>query len=73
MKYNIDNLTKKIQKSKKRTKVISFFIYSILTIYLIINIIMVVQTTINPEKVPSILGYKSFSIITRKYGTNYKY
>ena len=65
MKYNVDNLSKKIKKSKARKRVISNIIYVILIILLTINIFLVLQSTFNSQKVPNIFGYKTFSIITR--------
>lgn len=64
MKYNVDNLTKKITKSKNRKKVLSSVIYLVLILFLIINIILVLQSTFNSQKVPNLFGYKTFSIIT---------
>ena len=64
MDYNVENLTKKISKSKKRKNIINNFAYVILIIYLVINVILIIQTTITPKKVPSIFGYKTFSIVS---------
>lgn len=64
MKYNQDELSKKIESSKTRKRVISNSIYIILVIALIINIVLVFQTMINTQKVPNLFGYKSFSITT---------
>lgn len=70
MKYSIENLTKKIEKNKNRKKIVSNLIYIVLVFFLIINIILVVQSLFNSQKEPNLFGYKCFSIITRKYGTN---
>lgn len=72
MRYNVEDLEKRIQKNKNRKKILSTIIYIILVVFLIINTIFVMQTIVNSQKVPSIFGYKSFSIVTRKHGTNYK-
>lgn len=64
MKYNVDDLTKKIKKSKNRKKVLSSIIYLVLIIFLILNIILVLQSTFNSQKVPNLFGYKTFSIVT---------
>lgn len=64
MKYNQAELSKKIESSKTRKRVISNSIYIILVIALIINIVLVFQTMINTQKVPNLFGYKSFSITT---------
>lgn len=69
MRYNADDLSKKIEKKKKRKKLINNVIYFVLIFFFIINIIILIQNTANPKKVPNFFGYKSFSIVSRKYGT----
>jgi len=68
MRYNVDDLSKRIGKKKNRKKRIGQIIYIVLVFFFIINIALVLQSTFNPKKVPNILGYKAFTIITRKYG-----
>lgn len=70
MDYNVENLTKRIQKSKNRKKTVTNIIYSVLIVFFIINIVFVIQNILNSNKVPNLFGYKTFSIVTRKYGTN---
>lgn len=70
MDYNVEKLTKKIQKSKKRKRTLNNCICIILIVFFIVNIIFVIQNMVNPNKVPNLFGYKTFSIVTRKYETN---
>ena len=64
MKYNEEKISKKIKNSKTRKRVISNIIYVVLVTALIINLVLAFQTLINPQKVPNLFGYKSFSIVT---------
>ena len=64
MKYNEEKISKKIKNRKTRKRVISNIIYVVLVTALIINLVLAFQTLINPQKVPNLFGYKSFSIVT---------
>lgn len=69
MRYNTEDLSKRIEKKKKRKKLINNIIYIILIFFFIINIIILIQNTTNPKKIPNLFGFKTFSIVSRKYGT----
>ena len=55
-----------MEKKKGNTvfKVFKYIIYSILIIVLLINFIIIIQSKINKDKVPSIFGYKPFIVLS---------
>ena len=51
-------------------KIISVILYIILIPILIFNFTLIIKSIINPNEPPDFFGYKSFVIMSRKYGTN---
>ena len=68
--YKID----KVQKENKRIhiigKVINIILYIILIPIIIFKFTLIIKSFINPNQTPDFFGYKSFVIVSRKYGTN---
>lgn len=55
-------ISKKLNRKKARNKVVRTIVYLIIILILITNIILLVQKIQNPQKIPSIFGYKTFII-----------
>lgn len=64
MLFTKSEIEDKRQKIASRKWFITVFLYLILIPMLIYNIFMISQTIIKPQNTPSILGYKSFTIIS---------
>lgn len=64
MRYTIDEIYKKKNKTEKKKKIVRIIIYIILIPILFYNIIMIIQSFLHADKIPSFLGYKSFVIVS---------
>ena len=53
-----------IMKKNKVINVIKYIIITILSIILIINIFLIIQSKVHKNKVPSIFGYKAFIVLS---------
>ena len=60
------------RKENKVFKVLKYFIYSFLIIVLCINFIIIIQSKLNKDKVPSVFGYKPFIVLSGSMQPNIK-
>ena len=64
MLYTQEAIKKRIRKIRFLKKSISIIAYMLIIPLLIYNISLIVQTVVNPNKTPSFLGIKTYSIIS---------
>lgn len=62
--YKIHDYIKENNKIQKIKKTISFVLYMIIIPILFINFTLIIKSFINPNKIPSFLGYKNFIIVS---------
>ena len=60
--YIEQQITKKLNRRKLITKIFKSIFYPIITVILLCNIWLVFQKLKEPNKIPSLFGYKAFSI-----------
>lgn len=60
------------RKENKVFKALKYFIYSFLIIVLCINFIIIIQSKLNKDKIPSIFGYKPFIVLSGSMQPNVK-
>ncbi len=63
--YKIKNFEKTGKKMYLIQKIFSIFIYLVIIPIIIINFVILIQSYINPNGIPSFLGYKTFVIISK--------
>lgn len=64
MKYEVEEISKKIKRKKIFHNITRFFVILFLTFLLIVNLIMFYQTEHNPEKIPSIYNISILNIVS---------
>mgnify|MGYP000027211344 CR=1 FL=1 len=64
MIYTIEEIEENQRKQKKRSKKIRIIVYIILIPILICNIILIIQSAIQPKETPELVGIKSYVIIS---------
>ena len=64
MKYEIEEISKQIKVEKTIKKIFKTIVLAVLGMLLIINLIMLYQTNINPDEIPHIGCYSVFNIIS---------
>lgn len=64
MKYQIEEISKQIQREKTIKKILKTLILAILGMLLIINIAMLYQTKVNPDEIPHFGGISVFNIVS---------
>ena len=64
MLYTEEAIMKRQQKAQSVKKVITITAYILISILLIYNISLIIQSIVNPSKTPSFFGVKTYSIIS---------
>lgn len=64
MLYTEDAITMRMKKEQRNRKIISIIAYILLIPLLIYNISLIAQAVVNPNKMPSFLGIKTYTIIS---------
>ena len=64
MLYTEDAITMRMKKAQRNRKIISIIAYILLIPLLIYNIALIVQAVTSPNKTPSFLGLKTYTIIS---------
>ena len=62
--YTEREITQKLNKKKRITKVFKYIFYPIIILILLCNLWLIIQKLENPNKIPSLFGYKTFSILS---------
>lgn len=70
--YKIHDFKKINIRNRKIRKTISIILYIFIIPILIINSVLVIKAIINPDKIPSFLGYKDFIIVSESMEPNIK-
>lgn len=73
MEYDVEKISEKINKQKKKKNTIKFLVYIILLILFIMNMIGLYKNFAVHTDKSDICGLYMFNIISRKYGANNKY
>ncbi len=62
--YKIENFAKENKRIKIATKIINIAVYIILIPIITFNLILIIKSIINPDKIPEIFGIKNFIIVS---------
>lgn len=64
MKYQIEEISKQIQREKTIKKTIKILVLIVLGVLLIMNLAMLYQTKLNPDEIPHFGGISVFNIVS---------
>lgn len=64
MLYTNEQIKKRIDKEKKKKKIIAIIVYILLSPVMIYNISLIISSILKPNKTPSFLGIKTYVIIS---------
>ena len=68
MIYTNENISKRKKRNERIKRIFAIIVYIVVIPLLCYNISLIIQAVVNPDETPSFLGYKTYVIVSRKYG-----
>lgn len=63
-RYTVEEINNKLNRKNKIKKISNIIFYPIFIMILVCMVILLIQKMKNPEKIPSLFGYKAFAIVS---------